>query len=109
MAWMILVVCTLAGATALTWIEFKLRRQLDNDRQKVRVDRLLWLDRLSVTIQISPCWLASSICCRNCWWKTLSREGAVVVRAGGSQAAVGPGLFWSAAVVEFRFDPVPVG
>lgn len=34
---------------------------------QVRVDRLLWLDRLSVTIQISLSGLASSRSCRNCW------------------------------------------
>lgn len=47
----------------------------------VRVDRLLWLDRLSVTIQIWPVGLASSTCCRDRWWKSLLREDAVMVRA----------------------------
>ncbi|MGW1761879.1 hypothetical protein [Streptomyces mirabilis] len=39
MAWMILVVCTLAGATALTWIEFKLRRQRRRAAQEYVVQR----------------------------------------------------------------------
>ncbi|MFD8517052.1 DUF2267 domain-containing protein [Streptomyces antimycoticus] len=34
---------------------------------QIRVDRLLWEDRSSVTTQISPVGLASSTCCRNCW------------------------------------------
>lgn len=38
-AWMILVVCTLAGATALTWIEFKLRRQRRRAAQEYVVQR----------------------------------------------------------------------